>query len=40
MVNSTPKKTSKSKIVELKKVLKPREDTLYFLRLFARAAYC
>lgn len=37
MVNSTPKKTSKTKIVELKKALKPSKDTLFFLQLFARA---
>lgn len=37
MVNSTPAKISKNKIVELKKALKPSEDTLFFLQLFARA---
>lgn len=37
MVNSTPKKTSKNKIVELKNALKPSEDTMFFLRMFARA---
>lgn len=37
MVDSTPDKTSKQKIVEIKKALKPSEDTLFFLKLFARA---
>lgn len=37
MVNSTPKKSSKTKIVEIKKAVKPSEDTLFFLKLFARA---
>lgn len=37
MVNSTPKKTSKNKIVEFKKALKPSDDTMFFLRLLARA---
>jgi len=37
MVNSTPKKTSKNKIVEIKKTLKPSEDTMFFLKMFARA---
>lgn len=37
MVNSTQKKSSKQKIVEIKKALKPSEDTMFFLKLFARA---
>lgn len=37
MVNSTPKKISKNKIVEIKKAIKPSEDTMFFLKLFARA---
>lgn len=37
MVDSTPKKTSKNKIVDMKKALKPSDDTMFFLKLFARA---
>ena len=36
MVYSTPKK-AKDKVVQIKKALKPSEDTMFFLQLFARA---